>query len=598
MRLRGGAATFHFTVAEVRMDGIDLEVIFQSTLQIARELTMNMLRTGYSTVIKESQDFTFAIFDRHARMVAQGIPQPAHIGPIAAQTREIHRAFRGKMAPGDAFIVNHPYRACQNHATDVTIVSPVFFEGELVAYIGNTAHKPDIGGKVPGTNSPDATEVFQEGLLIPPVKLYNEGELNAALYELICANTRTPEMTWGDINAQVQTNVYGIRKFGELFEKYGTKSVLTCWTRWMDICEKELTAQIKQLKPGTYGPVVDYLDDDGIDREKSYRISLSLEVAGDRLKFTLDSDSQARGPINLRPCVSRNVIECWVKMAFAPHLPVNDGMSRPIDVAYPPEGSLLNPRFPAPVNMYVRASQLISTLVARVLGEVAPDRIPAPGSGASGGLTGSGLNPRTGRWFSIHEIYNGGGGARPHGDGVSVQDELVLNVMNTPVEAVETEFPLRIRRYALIQDSAGAGLHRGGLGAMREWEVLSDEVTFNLRADRFKHASPGSLGALPARASSAVLNRGKPDERALPSKVAGLRLHAGDVLAWGLAGGGGRGDPFERDSEAVRLDVLRGYVSIEAARTLYGVAIHPEDGSVDVEATAHLRGNKTRPATH
>jgi N-methylhydantoinase B len=577
------------------MDGIDLEVIFQSTLQIARELTMNMLRTGYSTVIKESQDFTFAIFDRHARMVAQGIPQPAHIGPIAAQVREIHRVFRGKMNPGDSFIVNHPYRACQNHATDVTIISPVFFEGQLVAYIGNTAHKPDIGGKVPGTNSPDATEVFQEGLLIPPVKLYREGVLIEELYELICANTRTPEVTWGDINAQVQTNVYGIRKFGELFGKYGTESVLKCWTRWMDICEEELINQIRQLPPGKYGPAVDYLDDDGIDREKSYRISLSLEVRKDSLHFTLDSDPQARGPINLRPCVSRNVIECWVKMAFAPHLPVNDGMSRPIEVAYPPEGSLLNPRFPAPVNMYVRASQLISTLVARVLGEVAPGRIPAPGSGGSGGLTGSGRNPRTGRWFSMHEIYNGGGGARPHGDGVSVQDELVLNVMNTPVEAVETEFPLRIRRYELIQDSAGAGRYRGGLGALREWEVLSEEVTFNLRADRFKFSSPGSLGASPAQPSSATLNPGGDNERSLPSKVAGLRLGAGDVLSWGLAGGGGRGDPRARDVEQVRQDVLCGYVSIEAAQSLYGVVLSPAELTVDEKATAKLREGAHAP---
>jgi N-methylhydantoinase B len=575
------------------MDGIDLEVIFQSTLQIARELTMNMLRTGYSTVIKESQDFTFAIFDRHARMVAQGIPQPAHIGPIAAQVREIHRLFRGKAADGDAFIVNHPYRACQNHATDVTIISPVFFDGKLVAYIGNTAHKPDIGGKVPGTNSPDATEVFQEGLLIPPVRLYREGKLVEELYELICANTRTPEVTWGDINAQVQTNVYGARKFGELFAKYGVDDVLQCWTRWMDLCERELIAQIGQLPPGSYGPVVDYLDDDGIDRERSYRIALSLEVKRNKLVFTLDSDPQARGPINLRPCVSRNVIECWVKMAFAPHLPVNDGMSRPIEVHYPPEGTLLNPRFPAPVNMYVRASQLISTLVARVLGEVAPDRIPAPGSGASGGLTGSGHNPRTGRWFSIHEIYNGGGGARPHGDGVSAQDELVLNVMNTPVEAIETEFPMRIRRYELIRDSAGAGRYRGGLGAVREWEVLGDEMTFNLRADRFKHASPGSGKAKPARPSAATLNPGRDGERPLPSKVAGLRLKQGDVLSWALAGGGGRGDPLERDVEQVRHDVIGGYVSIEAAQSQYGVVLRPDDLTVDVQATGALRGRSS-----
>lgn len=571
------------------MDAIDLEVIHQSTLQIARELTMNMLRTGYSTVIKESQDFTFAIFDRHARMVVQGVPQPVHIGPIAAQTREIHRAFRGKMAPGDAFIVNHPYRACQNHATDVTIVSPVFVDDRIVAYIGNTAHKPDIGGKVPGTNSPDATEVFQEGLLIPPVRLFSKGVLDEGLYEIICANTRTPEVTWGDINAQVQTNVYGAQKFNELFAKYGTEAVLECWTRWMDLCEGELRKQIGRLKPGRYGPVVDYLDDDGINRDKPLRIALSLEIKKDSLHFALDSDPQATGPLNLRPCVSRNVIDCWVKMAFAPSLPVNDGMTRPIEVTFPPEGSLLNPRFPAPVNMYVRASQLISTLVARILAEVDPARIPAPASGGSGGLTGSGRNPRTGRWFSSHEIYNGGNGARPFSDGVSAQDDMVLNVMNTPVEAVESEFPLRIRRYELIPDSGGAGRYRGGLGAVRDWEVLADEMIFNLRADRFKFASPGAAGGKPAKPSAARLNPGMEGEKPLASKVAGLRLSKGDVISWSLAGGGGWGDPTERPPEQVRDDVVRGYVSAAAAEADYGVVLRSPGLTIDHETTSARR---------
>ena len=205
------------------MNAIDLEVIYQSTLQIARELTLNMLRTGYSTIIKESQDFTFAIFDGDGRMVAQGIPQPLHIGPLAAQVNEIRRRFRDAIEPGDAFIVNHPYQACQNHATDVTVISPMFVGERLVGFIGNIAHKPDLGGKVPGTNSGDATDLFQEGLLIPPLKILRRGEINADVEALICANTRTPEVTWGDIKAQVNTNTYGLSKFAELFGKYGVE---------------------------------------------------------------------------------------------------------------------------------------------------------------------------------------------------------------------------------------------------------------------------------------------------------------------------------------------------------------------------------------
>jgi N-methylhydantoinase B len=551
-----------------------------------------MLRTGYSTIIKESQDFTFAIFDAEGRMVAQGIPQPLHIGPITAQVREVRRAFKGRIDPGDAFIVNHPYRACQNHATDVTIVSPIFEGDAIVGFIGNIAHKPDLGGKVPGTNSGNATDLFQEGLMIPPLKILRRGEMNADLEEMICANTRTPDVTWGDIRAQINTNSYGLQKFAELFGKYGTDKVLACWHRWMDICEQELRKEIAKVPDGLYGPETDYLDDDGVDLAKPYRITASLEVKGDTLHFLLDSDSQARGPINLRPCVSRNFIECLVKMIFIPQLPVNDGLSRPVQVSYPPEGSLLNPRYPAPVNMYVRPSQITTSVVMRALAKLVPGRVPAPGSAAGGSIQSSGHHPQSGRWYSHYEIFNGGSGARPDGDGVSAMDELVINVMNTPVEAVETEFPVRVERYELVRDSGGAGQFRGGLGGRRDWRILGEEAVFNLRTDRFKYSSPGLFEAKPAHASSAALNPGTPQEQPLTSKVAGLRLKKGDVFSFTLGGGGGWGDPLKRAPERVQEDVRRGYVSRAAAAADYGVALR-DDLGIDADATARLRAGRT-----
>jgi N-methylhydantoinase B len=574
------------------LNAIDLEVIYQSTLQIARELTVNMLRTGYSTIIKESQDFTFAIFDGEGRMVAQGIPQPLHIGPLAAQVGEIRRRFAGAIDPDDAFIVNHPYQACQNHATDVTVISPVFAGERLVAFIGNIAHKPDLGGKVPGTNSGDATDLFQEGLLIPPLKILRRGGLNADVEALICANTRTPEVTWGDVKAQVHTNTYGLSKFAELFAKHGVDTVLACWQRWMQLCESELRRAISAVPDGIYGPETDYLDDDGVDLDKPHPISASLEVSGDTLHFILDSDAQARGPINLRPCVSRNFIECLVKMIFVPRLPVNDGLSRPVRVSYPPEGSLLNPRFPAPVNMYVRPSQVTTSVLLRVLARALPRRVPAPGSAAGGSLSSAGRHPASGRWYSQYEILNGGTGARPDSDGVSAMDELVVNVMNTPVEAIETEFPVRVERYELATDSGGPGTFRGGLGVRRQWRILADESIVNLRMDRFKFSSPGIFAAKPARASKAVLNPGSAAERPLTSKVAGLRLRQGDLLSVEFAGGGGWGSPYERDPERVHGDVVRNYVSPARAREDYGVVLTSEL-AVDAEATARLRAQKT-----
>jgi N-methylhydantoinase B len=572
------------------MNPIDLEVIYQSTLQIARELTLNMLRTGYSTIIKESQDFTFAIFDAGGRMVAQGIPQPLHIGPLAAQVNEIRRRFPDA-APGDAFIVNHPYQACQNHSTDICIVTPMFADGRLVGYIGNTAHKPDLGGKVPGTNAGDATDLFQEGLLIPPMRILRGGELIADLETVICANTRTPEVTWGDISSQINTNSYGLTRFAELFKKYGAAKVLACWQEWMDICERELRREIAKVPDGVYGPESDYLDDDGIDLNKSYRISATLEVKGDVLHFILDSDAQARGPINLRPCVSRNFIQCLVKMVFIPRLPVNAGLSRPVQVSYPSEGSLLNPRFPAPVNMYVRPSQVTTSVAIRTLARAVPGRVPAPGSAAGGSISSAGRHPQTGRWYSQYEILSGGTGARPDGDGVSAMDELVVNVMNTPVEAVETEFPVRVESYGLAQDSGGPGRFRGGLGVRRQWRILGKESVVNLRTDRFKFSSPGIFGARPAHPSAASLQSGDAPARPLTSKVAGLRLKQGDVLSMAFAGGGGWGDPLERAVERVRQDVVRGYVSREAAREEYGVVLD-DDLSIDADATARLRGDR------
>jgi N-methylhydantoinase B len=576
------------------VNAIDLEVIYQSTQQIARELTLNMLRTGYSTIIKESQDFTFAIFDGEGRMVAQGIPQPLHIGPLAAQVNEIRCRFHDSLQPGDAFIVNHPYQACQNHATDITVISPLFVGERLVGFIGNIAHKPDFGGKVPGTNSGDATDLFQEGLLIPPMRILRRGDVNADVEALICANTRTPEVTWGDIKAQVNTNTYGLTKFAELFGKYGVDNVLACWWRWMEICERALREEIAKMPRGHYGPETDYLDDDGVDLAKPHRISASLEVDGNTLNFILDSDAQARGPVNLRPCVSRNFIECLVKMILIPALPVNHGLSRPVRVSYPPEGSLLNPRFPAPVNMYVRPSQITTAVIVRLLAQVLPDRVPAPGSAAGGSLSSSGRYPKSGRWYSQYEILNGGTGARPDSDGVSAMDELVVNVMNTPVEVIETEFPVRVERYELAVDSGGPGTFRGGLGVRRQWRILADESSVNLRMDRFKFSCAGVFGAKPAHASKAVLNPGTPTERALTSKVAGLRLKRGDLLSVEFAGGGGWGDPFRRDVARVRDDVARGYVSLLSAREDYGVAL-TDDLYVDVETTARLRRQEIAP---
>jgi N-methylhydantoinase B len=262
-----------------------------------------------------------------------------------------------------------------------------------------------------------------------------------------------------------------------------------------------------------------------------------------------------------------------------------------VKVSYPPEGSLLNPRFPAPVNMYVRPSQVTTSVAIRALARAVPGRVPAPGSAAGGSISSAGRHPQSGRWYSQYEILSGGTGARPNADGVSAMDELVVNVMNTPVEAVESEFPVRVERYELAQDSGGPGAFRGGLGVRRRWRMLGDESVINLRTDRFKFSSPGIFGAKPAHPSAASLTSEGAKERPLTSKIAGLRLKKGDMLSMEFGGGGGWGDPREREPERVRQDVIRGYVSRASARDDYGVAF-TEDLAIDTAATATLRATK------
>ncbi len=575
------------------MDPVTLEVVYNSTAQVAHELTIKMMRTGYSTIIKESGDVTFAICDRAGRLVAQHMVDPIHLGVIPAQVGEIIRTFGGRIEPDDAFILNSPYRACQNHMSDTTLVSPVFYRGEIVAYVANTAHKPDTGGKVPGTNAGDATDLFQEGLVIPPVKLYRRGELNEDVYEFIVANTRTPVTTWGDTQAQALTNIHGAHRLVELLERFGAATVLEAWAEWAAICAREMRARIAGLPEGRVGPITDYMDDDGIDLDRPLAITAALEKRGEELVFTFDSAPQARGPLNVRPCITRAATEYVCKAVLAPGLPNNHGVGEPITIHFPPEGHLLNPRYPAPVNMYASTVHRVSPLVMWLMAQLAPDRAMAPSAGANIAISLNGVDPRSGRRYSQYEILHGGYGARPTRDGIGGMAQDGSNVLNTPVEAVESEFPVRVERYALRPDSGGAGRWRGGLGIRREWRVLADEVTMNLRGDRVKFASPGVYGGRSGQPGSASLNPDTPGARPLHVKATSVRLAAGDVVRLDLAGAAGWGPPAERDPALVARDVRAGYVSPAAAREVYGVdvdtqtwAATPAPGRRDAAASA------------
>ena len=575
--------------APAGVDPVTLEVIYNATAQIAHELTLKMMRTGYSTIIKESGDVTFAICDRDARLVAQHMVDPIHLGVIPSQVQEIARTFEGRIEPDDAFILNSPYRACQNHMSDTTLVSPVFVQDEIVAFVANTAHKPDTGGKVPGTNAGDATDLFQEGLVIPPVKLYRRGELNQDVYEFIVANTRTPVTTWGDTKAQALINIQGARQIAELMERLGTQQVLDAWSEWARICERAMRQRIAQLPDGSFGPVVDYMDDDGIDLDRPLAITARLEKRGDTLIFDFDSAPQARGPINIRPCITRAVVEYVCKAVLAPDLPNNHGLGKAVTINFPPEGHLLNPSYPAAVNMYATTAHRISPLAMWLMAHLAPERAMAPSAGNSVAISFNGIDRRSGRRFSQYEILHGGYGARPNKDGIAGMAQDGSNVLNTPIEALETEFPVRVERYEVRPDSGGAGRFRGGLGVRREWRLLDDEVTMNIRGDRTKFASPGVFGGEAGLPGGARLAPDGQEQRPLHMKAANVRLRRDGVVQLDIAGAAGWGPAQDRDPSLVLRDVRGGYVSVEAARRVYGVVIDPESWRVDEEQTRALR---------
>ncbi len=566
-----------------------LEIIKNATYHILEEATVRIMRSGYSTIMKESRDISVSLHDLTGDIVAQPNVQPVHLGNLQAQVKGVIRRYADVVRPGDSYIVNHPYEDCQNHASDVTLISPIFHAGQLVAWSGNTAHKPDIGGKVPGSNAGDATDAIQEGLLIPPVRVMSEYErLDHGVWEIVRANTRVPHLTLGDIRAQIGANFVIEQKLDDLLTKYGRNAVLGCWTEWIRICEATLRERIRTTFPEGDFLAEDFMDDDGVNLERPYRMSVRITRRGDELHFFLDSDEQAAGPINFRPCMTAAAVYFCVKAIFALDLPNNVGLQHPIRLHFPPVGSLINPAYLAPVNMYSMSSLRMADVLLRAFAQALPDRSPASSSGYIAGIGFSGKYDAARRWVH-YEIYVGGSGGRPDSDGMSGMDSNVTNTMNAPVEAIEVEFPLRVERYELIRDSGGAGMFRGGLGIRRDYRILAEEATLSLRSDRNKFPPQGLLGGGNGSLASCTVSPDSEVPRPLHSKATGVVLRKGQVVRFQTPGGGGRGNPFEREPASVLQDLRDGYISSKAAEDEYGVVINPSTSVIDEAATRDQR---------
>ena len=512
-----------------------LEIFKHLFRSVAEEMGVVMQRSAYSPNIKERLDFSCALFGPSGEMVAQAAHIPVHLGSMPLSVKAAAEAFR--LEPGDLVVLNDPFRG-GTHLPDLTAVSPIFFEGRLLGYVANRAHHADIGGAFPGSMGL-AADVYAEGIRIPPVRLYRRGELQRDVLDLILANVRVPAERIGDLQAQVAANRRGEARLLELARKYGAGELLAWMERLVDYTEKAARAVVAQIPEGAY-TFQDAIEDDGRGNGP-FTIAACVRVADGRavVDFT-GTAPQAEGPVNCVYAVTLSAVAYVFRCLLDPGVPSNAGIFRVFDVIAP-EGTLVNARPPAAVAAgNVETSQRIVDVVLGALAQALPGKIPAASCGTMNNLTIGGHDPRKGEPFAYYETIAGGMGAHALGPGLSAVQTHMTNTKNTPVEALEYAYPLRVRRYALRRGSGGRGKHRGGDGLVREIEALAP-CRAALLTERRRIPPYGLAGGLPGACGENLLARPDGSTRRLPGK-AEVSLEPGDILVVATPGGGGYGE--------------------------------------------------------
>ena len=575
------------------VDAIDLEVVKAGLGGIVQEMQNSLFRTGFSTIVRESQDASCALMNAKGDVVAQHVVLPLHIGAFPACTAAVIDVFGDSIAHGDAFIINHPYHGGSPHAPDIAVITPVFVDGELFGFCGSIAHKSDIGGPVPGSCSGQAREVFNEGLHLPAVRYQSAYRPNADIERLIGANSRTPELVLGDIRGQLGADRLGEKRLGELVGKFGKRDILACFDRLLDMSKRKLKAAIAEWDDGRF-EAERFVDDDGIDLEQPVRIHVVIEKRGDALYFDFSrSADETKGPANIRPPLVQAACVYALISLVDPNMYVSSGLIRGFTMTVR-AGSVLNPRFPAPVNTYNPTIHALVDAIFDAMSHVVPGKVRADGSGSRSIILG-GRDTYSGKGYVQYEIIAGGAGARAGKDGASGITVNQSNAKIAPVEIIESEFPTRLTRFELIADSGGAGEFRGGLGIRREYLNLAD-ARFSIRS--MKHLIPpnGCAGGGNGRPGDLWINPDTPAAKRLPTRYADYPLRAGDIFRLDTPGGGGHGDALARDAERVLADVREGLVSREAAERDYGVVLERAGRSwgLDRAATQARRAQLTR----
>jgi N-methylhydantoinase B len=577
------------------IDPITLQVLQARLAGIVQEMQNSLFRTGYSTIIRESQDASCAILNTAGEVVAQHVVLPLHMGAFPACAAAILKAYStDEILQGDAFVINHPYLGGSPHAPDMGVLTPIFYSGDWVGFAANMAHKSDIGGTVPGSGSGNAREIFQEGLHLPPVKFMSQSRPVKEIQAMITANSRTPALVIGDLRGQVGAARLGERRIAELMARYGKETVLES-TRLLSAYTENRVRQTLASWPDGESAGESFVDHDGIDLDRPIRVHVKIEKQGGRIHFDFSGCSdQTAGPANIRPPLVRAACAYCLVALVDPFLPVNQGLARVIEATFR-EGSVLNPRFPGAVNTYMPTALTVTEAIFSAHAPLVPEKRIAGGSGSAALVLG-GQDARSNRSYVHYEIFSGGTGARSGKDGVAATAFHLSNCKTAPVEIIESEFPTRVERFEAITDSGGAGRWRGGLGFVREYRILADEVRFSMRTDKHSIAPWGSDGGNSGGKGACIVNPQTQAARRLPSRFGDQRLSEGDLLRIERPGGGGLGDPLERPAADVFEDVRQGYVSIEQARSEYGVVVERVDGEplLNRNQTQILRGKKQK----
>ena len=549
------------------IDPVTLEVVGNYLVSTVREMGTTLMRTAYSVILREQMDCTTALFDAAGQLIAQADHVPSHQGTLAYAARFVVSNF--EMEPGDVLALNHPYRGGTHHP-DIMIFRPIFHAGKFVAMSAALGHHIDVGGRSPGSVATDARDVFEEGLIIPPLKLYKRGTLVQEVLDIIAANIRVPRETLGDIRAEIAATTVGERRYLELCDRYGAERLGEIVAGLLDHSEAMVRRDLASYPDGTYR-AVGHMDSDGITDEP-VRIEVAVSLAGGDVSIDFTgSSAQLKGPFNASISSVEAACFCAVRYMVNPAILQNAGCYRPIRLVLPPR-SVVNPESPAPLSGRFHTLERIATTIVAAFNGARGTEAVGSGHGHLTSFSTSGRMPGTGETFVLFEYHGGGWGGTSRGDGLDATFGLMANSFDNPIEAIELRYPLLIERYEFIPDSGGPGTFRGGMGLRKDIRYLEGSGYFTNRSDAQKFPPEGVLGGMPGRPSRHALVRADGSVEKLPSKITNVPIAAGDLMVLETAGGGGYGDPGRRDRKRVMDDLLDGKITAQAARDIYGLA--------------------------